>query len=143
MFLIDTDCLVILQNRVQPEVQAIRQRMSSYDAGDFFVPIVSFHEITTGWNAYLNRARTSRDAVRAYQKLQAVLQDFSRVEVAPFDDGAAQQFDALKQQRVRIGTLDLRIAAIALARDLALISRNLVDFERVPGLRVEDWTRTP
>jgi predicted nucleic acid-binding protein len=34
----------------------------------------------------------------------------------------------------------LRIASIALARDFAVLTRNLVDFQQVPGLRVEDWT---
>lgn len=42
--------------------------------------------------------------------------------------------------RPRIGTMDLKIAAIALANDATLLSRNLRDFGKVPGLRVEDWT---
>lgn len=53
---------------------------------------------------------------------------------------AAEQFHELRRARVRIGTMDLRIAAIALVNDATLLSRNLADFRRVPGLRVEDWT---
>jgi tRNA(fMet)-specific endonuclease VapC len=36
--------------------------------------------------------------------------------------------------------MDLRIAAVALTRNMSVLTRNLVDFERVPGLTVEDWT---
>jgi tRNA(fMet)-specific endonuclease VapC len=39
-----------------------------------------------------------------------------------------------------VGTKDLQISAIVLAHDATLLSRNLVDFRKVPGLRVEDWT---
>ena len=42
--------------------------------------------------------------------------------------------------KMRVGTMDFRIAAIALAHDALLLSRNLTDFRKVPGLRVEDWT---
>jgi tRNA(fMet)-specific endonuclease VapC len=42
--------------------------------------------------------------------------------------------------KIRIGTMDLKIAAIALAHGATLLSRNLVDFKKVPGLTVEDWT---
>ncbi len=66
--------------------------------------------------------------------------DFASMQVLPFDDAAAQVFESLRKQGVRVGTMDLRIAATAIARGYTLLSRNLVDFERVPGLRVEDWT---
>lgn len=50
------------------------------------------------------------------------------------------EFERLQQQRIRIGTNDLRIASIAKANYAKLLSRNLRDFRLVPGLDVEDWT---
>jgi tRNA(fMet)-specific endonuclease VapC len=47
----------------------------------------------------------------------------------------------LRKQRIRIGSQDLKIAAIALTRDALLLSANLRDFRHVPGLRVENWLR--
>ncbi|WP_256872795.1 type II toxin-antitoxin system VapC family toxin, partial [Candidatus Entotheonella palauensis] len=44
-------------------------------------------------------------------------------------------------QRVRIGRMDLRIASIALSRDMVSVTRNASDFSKVPGLRIEDWSR--
>jgi len=60
--------------------------------------------------------------------------------VLPSDEAAAQRFAQLRQKKVRIGTMDLRTAAIALSRSTTLLSRNLADFQQVPGLVVEDWT---
>jgi tRNA(fMet)-specific endonuclease VapC len=49
-------------------------------------------------------------------------------------------FQRLRRSRLRIGTMDLKIAAIVLARDATLLSRNLSDFSQIPDLHVEDWT---
>jgi tRNA(fMet)-specific endonuclease VapC len=57
-----------------------------------------------------------------------------------FDEAAAMVFQRLRRSRLRIGTMDLKIAAIVLARDATLLSRNLDDFSQIPDLRVEDWT---
>jgi len=72
--------------------------------------------------------------------LERHIETFSELAVFPFDGTAAVQWKALRQARVRIGTMDLRIAAICLAQNATLLTRNLKDFEQVPGLRVEDWS---
>ena len=58
-----------------------------------------------------------------------------------FDEAAAERFLQLRRSRLRLGSMDLKIAAIALAQETTLLSRNLADFRRVPGLLVEDWTQ--
>ena len=115
--------------------------MAQHPFTDFYVTIVSFHEQVAGWYNYLNRARTAHAVVLAYRMFEGMLADFSVLQVLPFDEGAAAVYEALRKQRVRIGTMDLRIAAIALSRDFAVLTRNLIDFRKVPGLAVEDWTR--
>ena len=72
--------------------------------------------------------------------LQQVLTDFSLAQVLPFDERAAIKFDELRSQRVRVGTMDLRIASIAMSRGMTVLTRNLVDFQAIPSLTVEDWT---
>ena len=140
MFLLDTDHLGILQRQTEPEFSRLIRRIGEHRPIDFLVPIVSFHEQVSGWNAYLHRALTPEAVVRAYVMFQQILADFSRMAVAPFDAAAAVEFDALRSAGVRVATMDLRIAAIAKSRQWTVLSRNLVDFQRVPGLRVEDWT---
>jgi tRNA(fMet)-specific endonuclease VapC len=58
-----------------------------------------------------------------------------------FDEAAQGIFSSLRPRCRRLGTLDLRIASIALSTGALLLSRNLCDFEQISGLAVEDWTR--
>ena len=48
-------------------------------------------------------------------------------------------FDDLRKQKVTIGRSDLKIASIALVNDAIVLTANLRDFERVPGLKIENW----
>ena len=57
-----------------------------------------------------------------------------------FDEQAQTVFQRLRAQRLRIGTLDLRIAAIALSREATLVTRNRQDFAGIPTLNIEDWS---
>lgn len=116
--------------------------MGQYAAVDFHVSIISFQEQVNGWNAYLNRARSAKGTIRAYAMFEEVLWYFTQFPLSSFDARASMEFDSLRNRRVRIGTMDLRIAAIALARGYTVLTRNLVDFQKVPELKVEDWTRS-
>jgi tRNA(fMet)-specific endonuclease VapC len=141
VYLLDTDHINILQRRTGPEFLRLQSRLDAREPSEFFVPIVSFHEQVAGWSAYLNRARTAEAIVRGYEMFQRILSDFTEMSVAPFDDAAASVFTFLRKGRIRIGTIDLRIAAIAVCNNWNLLSRNLVDFQLVPNLRVEDWSQ--
>lgn len=57
-----------------------------------------------------------------------------------FDQLAHDCYKELIRQKIRIGTRDLRIAAITLSRNAILVTRNSKDFSKVPNLRIEDWT---
>ena len=77
--------------------------------------------------------------MRPYQELLGLLEFFGRWTVLPFDEAAAACATRLRGDGVRIGTMDLKIASIALVRNALLLSANLRDFQQVPGLRVENW----
>jgi len=140
MFVLDTDHLTIVQQQAMPAYEYFLQRMSQHAPSAFFVSIISFHEQVIGWNASLSRATSAAAVVRGYERLGRVLANFSTAQVLPFDEAAATMFDDFRTQRVRIGVMDLRIAAIAFSRDMTVLTRNVSDFRRVPGLKVEDWT---
>ena len=93
-----------------------------------------------GWLARAAQANTVEKMLTAYARLQTHIETFKDIPVLPFDTKAAVEFERLRQARVRIGTMDLKIAAIALANDATLLTRNLSDFSKVPDLRTADWT---
>jgi len=66
--------------------------------------------------------------------------NYSKIPIIGFDEAAARAAATLRKSRLRLGTMDIRIAAIALTNNALLLSRNLRDFRRVPELRVDDWT---
>jgi tRNA(fMet)-specific endonuclease VapC len=140
VFILDSDHLSILQSKKGNEHAALKSRLATVPETAVFTTIISFHEQIGGWYKSLARPRKQDDVVFAYQMLQRVIARFGEMQVLPFDDAAAAQFESLRKQRCRIGTMDLRIASISLANDMTLLTRNTVDFERVPGLRFEDWT---
>ena len=140
MLVLDTNILGILQRQRGNEYQVLRERLDAIDPIAVFVAIVSFQEQAIGWNAYLNRARKSINLIHGYAMYERLLSDFARMNVLPFDEPAAATFANLHGQRLRVGTMDLRIAAVAISRNYKVITQNTVDFQRVPGLHHEDWT---
>jgi tRNA(fMet)-specific endonuclease VapC len=116
------------------------QRLDRLREDDIATSIVSFHEQAQGWLAYLNRARTPDDVVAAYAKLETLWRWFLRMNVLSYTTDAERRFRELRRKCRRLKTMDLRIASIATATDSTLLSRNLRDFQQVPGLSVEDWT---
>jgi len=77
----------------------------------------------------------------AYANLRKTVDFYREMNLLDFDRAASTRYAELSRQKIRIGTKDLRIAAIALSVDGILVTRNWRDFQRVPGLLLEDWTR--
>ena len=77
--------------------------------------------------------------VAYYDRFVASFRFFAKWRVVPFDELSPVQFQELRLARVRIGSIDLKIAAICLVNLATLLSRNLADFRQVRGLHVEDW----
>jgi tRNA(fMet)-specific endonuclease VapC len=140
MILLDTDHLTHVQRGSGREYERLALRLNAAAPEPVGVTIVSFEEQMRGWLAFVARARTLERKVEAFARLRALLEDFQTRPVLDFDSRAVRICKDLSKLKTRIGAMDLQIAAIALANDALLLSRNLRDFGRVPGLRVEDWT---
>ncbi len=140
MVVLDTDHMTIYERSNSPEYQRVKGRLEQLPLEEKATTIVTYEEQTRGWLSYTAKARTLVQQIDAYRKLRRHLLVYRMIEVLDFDESAAIIFQRLKQSRLRIGTMDLKIAAITLAHDATLLTRNLADFRRVPNLKIEDWT---
>src|SRR5262245_17379188 len=84
---------------------------------EMFSTIISMEEIVQGWLTLLKKQRTATAEVAVYARLQRTIKTYSDWDILPFDDDAVVEFERLKKLRLKIGTMDLKIASIALAHD--------------------------
>ena len=87
----------------------------------------------------INESQSGGQQVVPYTRLLELIASYAGWTVLPFDQVSAQRFHELKTAKIRIGTMDLKIAAIVLFHSATLLSANLRYFRQVPNLSVEDW----
>jgi tRNA(fMet)-specific endonuclease VapC len=109
------------------------------EQAEVFTSIVCAEESLQGWISFVRRHMAGPDQLEGYQRLQDSITVMAAMLILPFDQDASNTFLELKRQGIRIHSMDLKIATIAMIHDALLLSRNLVDFAKVPGLRVENW----
>ena len=118
---------------------AILARLGAIDPQHVATRVVTLEEQLQGRLAAIRRQRDAQGVVRAYALLQVTNAYFCRVPVLPFDDTALAVYRELLTRRMRIGTQDLRIAAITLARRATLVTSNQRHFSQITELPIEDW----
>ena len=138
-YLLDTDHLseIVRESFVGKRLELKLEELDEFEQET--ASIVSYEEMLRGWLAEIHGTIKAKTQVPLYEKLFQVLDSFKEWTVLKWDDKAAEVYAGLVKQRLRVKTMDLKIAAIAIQNDATLLSRNLKDFVRVPGLVVEDW----
>ncbi len=139
MILLDTDHLTVLMYPESEQHDHLMERMRTSTDSDFATTIINAEEMLRGWLAEINRRPAPRQQIPAYERLLKLLVFLRPFKLIGFDESAAVEFDRLRKTKVRIGSMDLKIASIALVHDTLLLSANLRDFQQVPSLRVENW----
>jgi len=136
LWILDTDHISLLQ-RNHPN---LRKRLLLIDPSEIFVTVITFEEQLRGRLNQVKQAKSQDSLISAYHALIEIIKDYKRLNLLGFDKDAYSCYKDLLRQRIRIGSQDLRIAAIALSVNGIVVTRNQKDFEKVPNLRIEDWT---
>ena len=140
MILIDTDHTSYLKYPESDRGRRFLSRLSALPPVEVVgVAIVTVEERMRGWLAVIAKERQAIRQVVGYRELAQLFDFYQQFEIVLFDEAAARQFDEFRTQRLRLGTMDLKIAATAVVNQALLLSANRQDFDRVPGLRVENW----
>ena len=139
--ILDTDALSHIQRGRAPWVN----RLQSFPPTQRAVTVISMEEQLRGRLAQIARANPRADIsamVDAYARMEEAVVFFRTVRVLPFDEAAANRYLQLRQTYRRLGTNDLRIAAIALSVNGVVVTANVPDFRQIQGLDIEDWSTT-
>ncbi len=128
--MLDTSiCIYIIKQKPR----SVLERFAAFPVGDLGISVITLAELEYG-------ASKSSEPDRNREALE---QFVSPLEIAVFDRLAASVYGrirALLEKRGRpIGSMDLLIAAHALSLNVRLVTNNMREFKRVPGLRVENW----
>lgn len=127
-YLLDANAVIALLNdRTSP----IARRVRRHAPRDFGVSAVVIHELYYG--AFKSQ-RVEPNVARV---------DALQFSVLEFDEEDARQAGQIRadlaSKGTPIGPYDVLIAGQARARDLTLVTHNTIEFQRVPGLKLEDW----
>ncbi len=128
-YLLDTN-IVIYTIKNRPDT--LREIFNQHD-GQMGISAVTWGELVFG-------AEHSQQPERNLADIEAMA---ARLDVLPFDEKAAVHFGQLRAELYRrgtpIGPYDMMIAGHARSLGLILVTNNIKEFERVPGLRIENW----
>ena len=140
MTILDTDHISVLQRHGTRRASMLQTRLDAVPSGSISTTVITAEEQQTrGWLALIARHSDAHRQVAYYDRLIRMFDFFADWELLRFDERSADQFRRLRKEGIRVSTMDLKIASIALANEATLLSANLQDFSKVPGLDVETW----
>jgi tRNA(fMet)-specific endonuclease VapC len=139
-YILDTDHFSLLQRGNQNIVQRIIT-----NPNNIAITIITAEELIRGRFQLIREYSNQKQAHKlasAYDKLSETLDDLKPLNILKYDEQADKIYWQLRSAKISIGTQDLRIAAIVLAHNSILVTRNYRDFQQVPNLLLENWTIT-
>jgi tRNA(fMet)-specific endonuclease VapC len=136
LFLLDTDHLSLYQMGHPQVLQNIARHLTD----QLTISVITVEEQLTGWQRALHQAKDDARREQIYQRMAHTVETLSGWLVLPLSRTALGRHALLIRQRLNVGSNDLKIAASALENNAIVVTRNLRDFGRVPGLVCQDWT---
>lgn len=135
LYVLDTDVLSLYRNGNA----TVMQHVSAHSGHVLAVAVVSAKEMLRGWLDYLPRQTRPDRIAHGFAQLAATVTFLGGWPILPYQESTITLYQQLRSQVANVGSNDLRIAAIALEQGAVVVTRNLRDFNRIPGVTTEDW----
>jgi tRNA(fMet)-specific endonuclease VapC len=135
-YLIDTDTFSLF---LQTDL-IVTHNVFAHLFDTLLVSLVTVQEMWNGWATAIARAKTPAQLALGQSRLAFTLNELRNWTVVPMSAAAIARYESLKKQKLNVGGNDMRIAAIALETGATVVTRNLSDFTRIPGIVIEDWS---
>ena len=114
--------------------------MVQYSPGELALTIISVEEQLRAWFTLCRRAKNRAELAYAYERFSRDVGSLTVFTILSFTEPAIERFENLQRMKLGVKANDLRIAAIALEHSAIVVTRNRIDFGRIPGLTIEDWS---
>lgn len=135
-YLLDTDILTLSfhqHERVTTKIEA--------QINEVAISIITVDEVIQGWQKAIRQASSTSEISSHYRNYAEAILTFQLFNIIEYDEQAIERFQQLKRMKLNVDANDLRIGAIALEKKLKVVTRNVRDFQRIPGLTIEDWSQ--
>jgi len=131
-YMLDTNiCVYVIRRKPEHVIQRL-QRLQVSDVG---ISSITLSELEYG----------VAKSLKPQQNKLALTEFLAPIEILPYDDMAARHYGELRayleRQGTPIGSLDTLIAAHAVSLKCVLVTNNIAEFRRVPGLKIENWSK--
>ncbi len=136
IYFLDTTTITLLRHG-NPNIQ---RRINQHTGDTVAITSVNVDEYLSGWYTMLRRAKDNAGEASASKDLAGAMMLLARFPVMPITEASLNRTDQLVKAKINVGKMDLKIAALALELNATVVTNNIRDFSRVPGLKVEDWS---
>ena len=136
LYILDTDTLSLHEYGHA----VVRPHIGAHAPSELATTVITVEEQLSGWYTMLRRSKRRDQRAYLYQRLADQVNFLAPWKILPFPESAILRSERLIALKLNIRKMDLCIAAITLENAGILVTRNVRDFQRVPGLVIEDWT---
>lgn len=136
LYVLDTDMLTLIEEGHSVAGRRFLEQPSESVA----ITVLSVEEQLSGWYTQVRKAKRPERLAWAYSRLAETVRFLARVRILNYDEAAMKRYEEFRKRKVKMSRMDMRIAATTMEHGAVLVTRNVRDFERIPGIQLEDWS---